>query len=243
MSSKEDLISSAAKGATKGALEWTEEKVKSTAKSLVQKFRHRKLAFIKDYETIDLAKEMRKKSEWHIFTQLVEDNNHRMVYQMGLTLRGLERKNDMIAIQNLKIKIRKKYKQSGLYFAHFVQNALFTKYVGNLLDREADEDTIADEIMGFIENIENNVSYVERDDDVIRKTREIVSKIDAHSPQTFVISSCTNPKAMELCKKILINVMEKVSDKYTDELIKSISKNRRIYFINKIGDSLVPSIC
>ncbi|MFQ5620437.1 MAG: hypothetical protein ACE5FT_01180 [Candidatus Nanoarchaeia archaeon] len=54
--SSDSAIESAAKGATKGALEWTSGKIKELAKRFLQKG----LAFIEDQETIDIAKEQRK---------------------------------------------------------------------------------------------------------------------------------------------------------------------------------------
>ena len=67
--SSEDPFASAAEGATKGALEYAEDKIKE----LVIKFRNRDIAFVQDPETINIAKEQRKTSEWNLFKQYVDD--------------------------------------------------------------------------------------------------------------------------------------------------------------------------
>ena len=51
--SSDNFSSDIIESATKGALDWTAEKISS----LVRKFRERKLAFIKEQKTIEIARE------------------------------------------------------------------------------------------------------------------------------------------------------------------------------------------
>jgi hypothetical protein len=214
--------SSPVREATKGALDWTEEKLKA----VVQRFRDRKIAFIKDIETINLAKEQRTTPEWKLFIENVKDGTLRILFQMGLTLRKLENLGQ--SIHPLRDKIFKKYGIEGLHVAVVVQNEIFAKYVGNILVRAPTSERLKSEIENLFKNIENTVVFVQALDDIKKKSDVIVSKINAHSPNTFIISSATS--AMEKCKQITENVMQRVSD-YTHELYKSDIK--RIYFLNR----------
>ena len=110
-----DPIESAAKGATKGFLEFSEEKLKQ----LAQKFKDRDLAFIEDSETIDEAKEIRKQSEYSIFADVIKDKDKRTQFLMGLTLRKQEARRDDTA--PLIQKIIKKYNQVGLHLAFLLK--------------------------------------------------------------------------------------------------------------------------
>ena len=83
-----DPVESAAKGAVKAVLEYSEEKLKE----LVERFKNKDLVFIQDKEIIEIAKEQRAKGEWAFFKIYVKDNDLRILFQMGLTLRELEKK-------------------------------------------------------------------------------------------------------------------------------------------------------
>jgi hypothetical protein len=76
MASK-DPLESAAKGATEGALGWTEEKVKQ----LARKFKDRKVAFVQNPETIEVAKEQRNSSEWGLFRNYVDDERLHILFK------------------------------------------------------------------------------------------------------------------------------------------------------------------
>ncbi|MEA3513951.1 MAG: hypothetical protein U9R34_00580 [Nanoarchaeota archaeon] len=118
-----DPIESAAKGVTKGALEWTNDKLKPW----VVKLRNKELAFIRDSETIETAKEQRKKGEYTFFSKYVADEKLRVLFQMGLTLRNLEKSGNIKTLRFLKVKIRNTHKREGLHIAYFVQNGLFSE--------------------------------------------------------------------------------------------------------------------
>lgn len=97
--SSPDPIESAAKGFTKGTLEWTHEKLKEW----IIKLKNRDLAFIKDIETINLVKEQRETGEWDFFKKYVNDNQIRILFQMGLTLKKLEKEKKYSISMMLKV--------------------------------------------------------------------------------------------------------------------------------------------
>ena len=149
---------------------------------------------------------------------------------MGLTLRQLEKEKK--ELESLKIKIRNKHKPRGLHIAYFVQNGIFNKYLGNVLDRGKTMEETKLEIRDFFENIENNVVFISQYDNVDHKARQMVTKIDAHSPETFVISSIGRTR--ELCDEIKEKVMESMGGEYSVEHYEQELTGRRIYILNKI---------
>jgi hypothetical protein len=221
-----DPIESATKGAVKAGLEWSEDKLKSW----IQKFRDKELAFIRDKDTIETAKELRKKGEWAFFSGYVSDRRLRVLFQMGLTLRKLESQGDTDRLKALLTRIRDIHHKEGLHIAYFVQNGLFSKYVAHILETSTTAKDIKDSILYPFTNIEQIVIFIQKTDDIVQKTGEIVAKIHANSPDTFMISSCQET-AMDKCAKIKDRVMKAVSSSYEIESYSSDIKE--IYLLNR----------
>jgi len=150
---------------------------------------------------------------------------------MGLTLRRLENENK--DLDSLKIKIRNKYDSKGLHIAYFVQNGLFGKYIGNILDKGKTNSEIKLEVEDFFANIENNVIFINQFDKSEIKARQIITKIDAHSPETFIISSIGSTRT--ICDEVKKIITEQLDHEYTTELYEQESTKRKMYFLNKKG--------
>jgi len=224
--SSEDPLASASRGALRGFLDWSEEKIKE----LVVKFNNRDIAFVEDPKTINLAKKQRKTSEWSLFIKYIEDPDLRILFQMGLTLRRLEKQQKQR--ESLRIKIHNKYGAKGLHIAQFIQNGFFGKYLGNILERTSTPQKLKFEIENLLKNIEKTTSFIKSVDNVNKKTDEISTKILANSPNTFII--CSSGSAMKKCEKIKKNVMKRISG-YDAELYKTEIKE--IYFLNKLAET------
>lgn len=222
--SSSDPVESASKGATEGLLEWTEEKVKQ----LVRRFKDRKIAFVQDAETIEIAKEQRQTSEWELFQTCVDDQRLHILFQMGLTLRRLEK--DQKQRDDLRGKIHSKYGAEGLHIAQFVQNGFFPKYYGNLLTRTpTTPDELKCEITDFFKNIEITNSYIQNTDSVEKEAATIVTRIQSHSPKTYIISGSRT--ATNKCKKVKDIVMRRILG-YEEELYRTEIKE--VYFLNRV---------
>ena len=226
-----DPIESATRGVTKGTLDWTTEKIKE----LVTRFKDKELVFIKDYDTIETAKEQRKKGEWSFFVKYISDKKLHVLFQMGLTLRKLEKESDNTALKSLIQKIRDVHGRDGLHIAYFVQNGLFSKYVGVILEKGSTERAVKREIEQLFMNLNKIVAYVEKNDTIIQKANSIITKIQSNSPETFIMSSCRK-QAMDICKKIMARVLKQVSNEYTVESY--LSMDKLIYFFNRKEDSI-----
>ena len=222
MSSK-DPIESASKGAAKAIIEWSEEKVRQ----LVRKFRDRKIAFVHNTEIIEVAKEQRQTSEWELFRKYVDDERLHILFQMGLTLRRVEKNKKQC--DELRQRIFKKYDAQGLHIAQFVQNGFFAKYLGNILERTRLPTETKAEIESLFKNFEVTNSYIQQGDSVEKEAATIVTRIQSHSPTTYTISG--SKSATNRCKQVRDIVMRRISG-YTDELYRTDIKE--IYFLNKV---------
>ncbi len=220
-----DPLENVAKGATEGALNY----LGMSLKTLVKKFLDKDFSFTEDEEVINLAKKQRKKAEWDLFKTYVKDGKLHILFQMGLTLRDLEKDGkDLVSLKN---KIRTKYKREGLHVAYFVQNGLFGKLIANIIGRFQTTEEIKSEIENILGNIDKNVEFIDQYDNEKQTSDEIVTKVRAHSPETFIISSVGS--AIDVCVKIKENVMGRISENYTCEVYEDEDKNKRIYFLNR----------
>lgn len=199
----DDVISDASRGAVKGTLEWTSEKILS----FVKKFRERKLAFIKEPKTIEIVKEQFKSGESKFYQKYIKDKKLLFLIRIGLTLRKLE--NDKERKSNLREKVYYKFGSDGLHIAEFVQNRLLNRYVGILIDELISLENLGNEIEKFLKDIDKHVFFVQKDEkssDVIRKTLII---IHSNSPKIFVLSGI-NPavKIIKECEEKLVSALK-----------------------------------
>jgi hypothetical protein len=221
--SSEDPLKSVTKGVVEGFLEWSDEKVKQ----LAQKFRDRKIAFCQDVEIIRVAKEQRQTSEWELFLQYVEDDRLHILFQMGLTLRQLEKSQKQR--EALRGRILKKYGAEGLHISQFVQNGFFPKYLSIILERATTPEDTRLEIKNLFKNIEITNSFIQITDSVEKEAATIVARIQSHSPTTYIISGSMS--ATNKCKRVKDIVMRKILG-YREELYRTEIKE--VYFLNKV---------
>ena len=222
-----DPMESAAKGAVEGVLDWSTEKLPEKLKQLVQKFRDRKIAFVNNPEIIALAKEQRQTSEWALFNSYVQDDRLHILFQMGLTLRQLEK--DEKKRNELRLRIMKKYGTEGLHIAQFIQNGFFLKYVDTLQTRTTmTPDQLKTEIAEFFKNLETTCSYIQNRDYVNREAATIVTRIQSHHPRTYIISG--SRLATQKCRQVKNTVMRRISG-YEEELYRTDIKE--VYFLNR----------
>ena len=175
-------LSDISKGATKGLLEWSSEKVAS----LVQKLKDRKLGFIQDPKTIEVAKEQYNSGEAKFYQIYIKNNEILFLVRMGLTLRKLEGNEERL--QNLRDKIFRKYKVKGLWLAEFVQNGILNKYVGVLIEELSSIEELKKEIEEVLKNIEKHVLFVKSGIKCPEIVKNVANIVHAHSPNIFIIS-------------------------------------------------------
>jgi hypothetical protein len=180
----EPIIESAAKGATIGALEFGEDKIKAMAKAILQG----ELGFIEDEETIEVVRSQRKKPEWGIYRKYVNDNDLRLQIEMGFSLRQLEGKPQKL--KDLRDKIYSRYGSNGLNVAELVQSGVFRRYVWLLLgNTNTNEKELEDGIKEILTHIDRYTEFVKKDTDT-KKTAQILSgRINTLLPRVFIVFS------------------------------------------------------
>ncbi|PKK81518.1 MAG: hypothetical protein CVT47_02040 [Thermoplasmata archaeon HGW-Thermoplasmata-2] len=127
-----------------------------------------------------------------------------------------------------------RYGINGLRIAEFAQNELFPKFIATILKSKPPQQ-ISREIESLLSEIEKTVVFVKVDDDVIVKTREAITKIQANSPMNFVISGCG--KAKEKCRQIGKNIQVRVYSKTINyECVVDETSFRIMFFLTAIGE-------
>jgi len=176
------LIEDAAKGATKGFLEFTKEQVVL----YIQKFRDKKLAFIGEQKTIDIAKEQYNSGESKFCHTYIHDKQLLFLVGMGLTLRRIEK--DEEKRMNLRTKIIRKFTVKGLHIAEFVQNGILNRYMGILLEIVDSIKDLEKQIEEVLKNIERYSLFVQSKDRIGEIIRMSINTTHSFSPRIFVIS-------------------------------------------------------
>ncbi len=200
------IIEGVAKGATKGILEWSEEKFRE----LVEKINAGDLAFIEDSKTIEIVRTQRETPEYQYAKKLITNPQLRVPIEMGLTLRKLE--GDPAKLRNLKTKILKRYDKRGLHIAEIVQAGIFGKYVGLLIGKTENEAELKEKLETILKDTEKYVVFIKKDDDseLSRKqiANEIITRINAIRPPAIIVFSSGSAvsHATEIVNTVEINV-------------------------------------
>jgi len=181
--SSENPIADAVEGAAKAFIKVTAEGIKQ----LAEKIRDRKYIFVQDPEIIKRAREQRNTSEWNLFTTYVDDHKLRILFQVGVALRGTEREKERM--QLLRDRIKRQHGIEGLHVAELIQNGFFNRFLANALGRTQVPEQLKIEIRSLFENIEKDVIFVKKGDSVNYLTNVITTRLLANSPRTFIICS------------------------------------------------------
>lgn len=213
--SSDNPISDVSKGVTEALLEWTTEKITI----LVKKFKDRKLAFIQEPRTIEIAREQYRSGESKFYEIYIKNKDVLFLVRMGLTLRKLE--NDRDRLQNLRDKIFKKYKTHGLHVAEFVQNGVLNRYVGIKLEELSSVEDLKKEIEDVLKNIEKHAIFVlgrEKAGEIIKK---VVNVVHANSPDILIVSGIKS--AAEIVRTCTQNLEEHLKE-YNLEKFSTVEK-------------------
>lgn len=170
-------------GATKGALDWGKEQIRA----LVKRFQNKDLAFIEDDGTIGLVKEQRHGSEWSIYTPYLRDKNLRLLVQMGLALRRLERQP--LARDALRDKIvhSPQFGKKGLHIAEFVQHEALSKIISIAASEAASPADLSARIEHLLNDIEKYAVFIHADTSVQQKADELRIRLFANLPDQLVL--------------------------------------------------------
>ena len=232
MPEENKILENAAKGATKGVLEYSEEKIKS----LVRRFLDGDLAFIEDEKTIQIVRSQRKKPEWKLYRNYIIDPDLRMQIEMGFSLKQLE--DDRRKLQNLRTKIIQKYGKKGLHIAQLAQSGVVGRYIGILIGRVADENELKENIEEVLKDVDKYVVFLKTTSDTEKIADTVLTKIKAFSPRTIILFSCGN--AVKKANKVIKTVKKEIEGYQFEEQFEQNTRHRYDFILKEPVEYFVP---
>ena len=193
-------------------------------------FLNKELIFIQDEETIELVKQQLKSGEWTILKDYIQDKRLKLIIQMGIALRELEKRNKRDELANLRDKIFSKYQESGLHMAQFVQCKLLVTYLTRITDTCNSPKELIDKIKNLLDNLESRVSFIRTGDDPKIQSEIAINRISTNNPTDYLIFA--RDSAFPIGKKIE-NILEKTIDKYGYDIEPNYTKNSIILILIK----------
>lgn len=158
-------------------------------KNILGQLFNKKYAFIGERKTIDHVKKQKYSPEFKFYSNYISDKDIKSQIKMGLALRVLEEENDYERIKHLRGVIVKKYDIEGLHVAELSQNKILMKNILHYLEEGKTEEQIKEELISFLNNIEQNTFFIQNGQSVEEITQDISLKIQVHSPKIFIIAS------------------------------------------------------
>ncbi len=202
--SSDNFTSDIIKGATKGFLDWSSENIAL----LVKKFKEKKLAFIKDPQTIEIVKQEYRSGESKFYQKYVKNKEILFLVRIGLVLRKLE--NNETKLQNLRDKIFRRYKVRGLHIAEFVQAGILNRYLGLIIEDLSFVEELEKEIEEVLGNIEKHTLFVKYNENPFEIIKKVSNIVDSHTPRILIIFGIKSSieiirKAKEKIKQLMKN--------------------------------------
>lgn len=203
MPGPEDAAAGAAGGAVLG---WALDKIPG----FIERFRNRQLAFIEDEETIAVVRDSRKGAEFSHFKNYASGSRMRVLLQVGLALRRMDRRGDQEGVQDLREKILHKYQTPGLHLAEAVQSGMLSLIHEELLKMELSENELDEEMQTVFENIDWHVAFIEEASDIDKKANEVQTHINRNYPKVFIVAG--SGKAVRIALEIAHQVAREATD-------------------------------
>ena len=221
-----DELKNISEGVTKGILSWSLEQIKSFAFKLKEK----ELAFIQDRKTIEIVKEQYHSGELAIYKEYVKNDEMLLLLKMGLTLRRLDKEEDIDRKKNLRDKISPKYGVKGLHIAQFVENGILNRYIGILIENIVSIEKFKQDIKNILENIEKYVLFVKKDDTERHVLNQSNIIITSHPSTIFIVSGISN------AAKVIRNCEDRLKKLLKDYELEKISSGEKesLFFKRKI---------
>ena len=212
-----EVVKDIVEGATKGVLSWSAGFIKSVA----LKFKDKKLAFIRDEETVKIVREQYRSGELAVYREYISDKDMLFLLKMGLTLRKLEKDKEHERKRALREKIFGNYKVRGLHIAQFVENGILNRYIGILIENISSLEKFKEEIKIVLENIDKHVLFVKGDDTERLVIKTATQMVTVHSSSIFIVSGISS------AANIVRNCEEKLIEYLKDYELEKISSGEK----------------
>lgn len=185
-----DPVESAARGVTKGALEWTKDEIAA----LAQRFKDRQVAFIRDRQTIDILHEQKRSAEYQLYKSYLKDKRLRVLCLLGLSLRKLESRPELVA--DAIEKVHRKHGEEGRHIVQAAQSGILGLLIGELAIEGGSPEALGATIEGLLRNIDRYVVFFQNQTDEGRKGRELLTRLQALRPPVLVIGGMGSAASM-----------------------------------------------
>jgi len=225
----ETPIEQASKGAVKGFLDWSAERIEA----FYNKIKNKEAWALQDPSIITLIKEEKGTPAWEFYSTYIQNPHLRFLAQLGLGLRRLE--GDTEKLKNLRDKIVRMYGSKDLRQAEFVQSKILSRYIAAEIDTTKSKEDLTKKVEGMLNNIDRNYRFVKANDELDKVVDEVAKYIQGSLPDVYVLASRLS--AIKICKKITDKVRVQVEDNYQ---IESISEQDEyvVFFRRKIGENM-----
>jgi len=209
-------------GVTKGALEFSSERIKGWAARLA----NRDIAFIEDRSSFDVVADQKRNPEWSFYKEYVKTKELRVLIRIGLALRKLE--SGHADLQSLRKNILHKHGKKGLHVAQLVQDGDLGAFIGTLISKQMSKADLGATIEDLLLNVDKYVVFIKSDIDTRRVIDSTAARINANLPPALLI--CGSKGAKGAAETVAKGVMKKI-DGY--ELSTYQDKVKVVYLIMK----------
>jgi hypothetical protein len=209
-------------GVTKGALEFSSERIKGWAARLA----NRDIAFIEDRSSFDVVADQKRNPEWSFYKEYVKTKELRVLIRIGLALRKLE--SGHADLQSLRKNILHKHGKKGLHVAQLVQDGDLGAFIGTLISKQMSKADLGAAIEDLLLNVDKYVVFIKSDIDTRRVIDSTAARINANLPPALLI--CGSKGAKGAAETVAKGVMKKI-DGY--ELSTYQDKVKVVYLIMK----------
>ena len=212
-----DPLEEIARGATKGVLEWSSEKIPG----LVKRLRDKDVAFIQSPKNIEIVKKQKEAEEYKLLSKYV--GKERLLVLMGLALRSIE--NDPERVKDLRDKIYAKYGRKGVHIVELVQIGLVTELLTRLVKIYESQVDIQNTLTLFLDQSEDLALFIKRADEkrIDRISRLVAERVDVNPVHMMIL--CGSGYAMDVVKAIL----KKLSKDPRDYLVQAQVEGPKIH--------------
>lgn len=206
-------LEDAAKGVTKGVLEWSKEQIEN----FLNKHRNKTLAFVEDKETLDAIEDQKSTAEWCIYKNYIKDKRLKMLVKLGLTLRQLKNAQEQNRLQDLRNKIIKRYGSNGLHVSEFVENSILSDYLLTELKIIRSPVDLIKNVEDLLNNIDKFIIFIQSTDEVRKSAEWIISYLKGSHPDIYILVGKSS--AITITKKITYSIKKEVKEYYNFEII------------------------
>ena len=189
-------------GVTKGALEFTSERIKEWAARLS----HRDIAFIEDRSSFDVVVDQKRNPEWSFFKDYVKNHELRVLIRIGLALRKLE--GGHADLQSVRRNILDKHGKKGLHVAQLVQDGDLGAFIGILISKQMSKADLGAALEELLLNVDKYVVLIKGDMVLRRVIDSTAARIHANLPPALLI--CGSKSAKGAAETVAKGVMKKI---------------------------------